>query len=115
MLKKLTFICLISAISKVSEAGNCPQNAIKSNDGKTCFSFHTNAIDFYGAESSCVSQGGHLAFVDSAFTNSFLLRELYINHNFFALVAFCRKFGSLLDVFSLKMHYLKYDKVIIVQ
>lgn len=106
MLKKLIFTFLTFAIIKVSEsAGNCPSNTIKSYNGKTCFSFNSNITDFYGAENDCVFQGldqsGHLAFVDSAITNSLLSREFLLNHEFFThLHNFLLKIKSLFAVWT---------------
>lgn len=48
----------------------CPPKAIRSLDNKFCYIFNSTLSDFYGAESVCILRGGHLAYIDSAFTNA---------------------------------------------
>lgn len=51
----------------------CPQGAIQGLVDDECFTLGQSAIGWYDAEEECVRQNGHLASVDSAFSNAFLV------------------------------------------
>uniref|UniRef100_A0AC34RNS3 C-type lectin domain-containing protein n=1 Tax=Panagrolaimus sp. JU765 TaxID=591449 RepID=A0AC34RNS3_9BILA len=47
----------------------CPPGTIRLSNSILCFSFNSELTDFFGAESQCILQNGHLAYIDSAITN----------------------------------------------
>ena len=54
----------------------CPNGAVPSlNDATICYSFLSSSTEFLNAEQTCVDLGGHLASIDSAFTDTFLNRR----------------------------------------
>ena len=61
-----------TVIEAQSPAGNCPDGTIEDLNNHKCFKFISNRKTFSDAEDSCYSMGGHLAVVDTMFTNNFL-------------------------------------------
>ncbi|KAE9548049.1 hypothetical protein FO519_008739 [Halicephalobus sp. NKZ332] len=52
-----------------------PQDAGFLSDPSVCYSMLTTQTEYLNAEQTCVDLGGHLASVDSAFTNTFLVQN----------------------------------------
>lgn len=53
--------------------GTCPPGAIQGLADDDCFTLGQSIVGWYDAEEECVRQNGHLASIDSAFINSFLV------------------------------------------
>lgn len=65
-------ILLIFVLTSANAIGNCPNNFILAPNN-LCYKYYDLADTFSLAETKCVNLGGHVASVDSAFTNSFLI------------------------------------------
>ena len=57
----------------------CPDGALESPTNRLCFKFVNSHKNFFDAEDDCVSLGGHLAVVDSLYTNNFIAGGLVLN------------------------------------
>lgn len=53
--------------------GRCPSGAIQGFADDECFTLGQSMIGWYDAEEECVRHSGHLASIDSAFLNAFLV------------------------------------------
>ena len=69
-------------IEFVALNGNCPEGTLEAPN-HNCFKFVNERKTFYDAESYCSSLGGHLAVVDSLFTNTFLAGRIKLKILFF--------------------------------
>lgn len=74
--------------------GNCPGGTLEASN-HNCFKLISDRKTFYDAENSCSSLGGHLAVIDSLFTNTFLAGKIRGKGYFLIILCFrkCRGFG----------------------
>uniref|UniRef100_A0A914DLI6 C-type lectin domain-containing protein n=1 Tax=Acrobeloides nanus TaxID=290746 RepID=A0A914DLI6_9BILA len=49
----------------------CPPNSTVSPSG-VCYALYNNSLDWFHAEAACIKEGGNLANIPDAFTNSFI-------------------------------------------
>ena len=61
---------------------DCPSGSVQSLNGN-CYQLVFTPRTWYQAESDCVANGGHLASITNAFTNSYLLQlgDKFFNSN----------------------------------
>ena len=63
-------------IQAQNPVGSCPNGTLEDPNNHVCFKFMIDHKSFSDAENSCYSMGGHLAVVNTMFTNNFLAGEL---------------------------------------
>lgn len=70
LLTTLMVICFVESIS-----ARCPPGTLQGLAMTDCYKFVAAADRWFEAEWTCVTKGGHLASVRSAFENGFFVRE----------------------------------------
>lgn len=76
-MRNLALVFVLASFVAVEATLTCPTGAVPSlGDGSLCYSFLSSSTEFLNAEQTCVDLGGHLASIDSAFTDTFLNRKL---------------------------------------
>ena len=75
----LSFLIILNFGKICESTTTCPAGAVVSlNNPSICYSLLTSQTEYLNAEQTCVDLGGHLASVDSAFTNTFLVRKFQV-------------------------------------
>lgn len=67
---RILFLAILCVVLSVT--ARCPAGLIQGSMPDECFAYGSNS-NWFDAQTHCVSLGGHLAFVRSAFTNAILI------------------------------------------
>uniref|UniRef100_A0A914R3K8 C-type lectin domain-containing protein n=1 Tax=Panagrolaimus davidi TaxID=227884 RepID=A0A914R3K8_9BILA len=73
MFKFIAILLFLNALNSFEASVICPTGSVPAlNDNTLCYSFLSSSTEYLNAEQLCVDLGGHLASIDSAFTDTFL-------------------------------------------